>query len=82
VGAHVVLALGALLAVALVRAGRRRAGIALALLVAVQLALGASAVLAGLPLSVVLGHNLVAALLLAALVAINAGAAGVSPGAR
>jgi cytochrome c oxidase assembly protein subunit 15 len=71
VGAHVVLVLIAILSVALARAGRRSAALALALLVVVELALGASSVLAELPLGVVLAHNLVAALLLTALVTIN-----------
>ena len=72
VGAHVVLVLGAVLAVALVRdTGLKACGIALAALLVVQLALGAGTVLAHLPLALVLAHNLVAALLLGALVAIN-----------
>ncbi|HET9764611.1 MAG TPA: COX15/CtaA family protein, partial [Casimicrobiaceae bacterium] len=71
VGAHVVLLLAATLVVVLFRAGRRRAALLVALLVIAQLALGAASVLAGLPLGVAVAHNFVAALLLAALVAIN-----------
>jgi heme a synthase len=71
VGAHVVLVLVALLAVLLYRARRTRESLTLAALVALALALGASAVLADLPLRVVLAHNLVAAVLLAALVVVN-----------
>ncbi|MGE5105046.1 MAG: COX15/CtaA family protein, partial [Betaproteobacteria bacterium] len=68
IGAHVVLVLAAALVVALARARRRREAAVLGLLVGAQLALGATSVLAGLPLPVVLAHNLVAALLLATLV--------------
>ena len=68
IGAHVVLVLAAALVVALARAYRRREAAVLGLLVGAQLALGATSVLAGLPLPVVLAHNLVAALLLATLV--------------
>ncbi|MGE5169302.1 MAG: COX15/CtaA family protein [Rudaea sp.] len=71
IGAHVVLAFAAALVFALARAARRREAAAVALLVAAQLALGATSVLAGLPLPVVLGHNLVAALLLATLAAVT-----------
>lgn len=72
-GAHVVLAFAALLALAFIRDGRsaRRLGIAVASLIVIQLALGAGTVLAELPLTVVLAHNLVAALLLAALITAN-----------
>lgn len=71
VGAHIVLIVAALLAVALARERLTRLAAALATLVVVQLALGASAVLAGLPLAVVLAHNLVAAALVSVLVVIN-----------
>lgn len=71
VGAHIVLALAAILAALLARAGRRReAGVVAAITIAV-IALGAGSILAALPLIVVLAHNLAAALLLAVLVAIN-----------
>jgi cytochrome c oxidase assembly protein subunit 15 len=55
----------------LARARLTREAVALAVLVVVQLALGAAIVLAKLPLPVVLAHNLVAATLLAALVVVN-----------
>jgi cytochrome c oxidase assembly protein subunit 15 len=72
VGAHVVLVLGTVLAVALIRDVRlKQCGIALVALLVVQLALGAAAVLAQVPLALVLAHNLVAALLLGTLVTIN-----------
>ena len=71
VGAHVVLVLAAVLAVLLVRDRALKPwGLALAALVVVQLALGATAVLTSLPLALVLAHNLVAALLLGALTTI------------
>jgi cytochrome c oxidase assembly protein subunit 15 len=70
VWAHVVLLLAAILVVVLARNGRGRAALLLALVVILQLALGAAAVLGGLRLGVVVAHNLVAAVLLAALVAI------------
>jgi cytochrome c oxidase assembly protein subunit 15 len=70
VGAHVVLLLAAMLVVALARNERGRTAFVLALVVILQLALGAAAVLGELPLAVVVAHNLVAAILLAALVAI------------
>jgi cytochrome c oxidase assembly protein subunit 15 len=70
VWAHVVLLLAAILVVVLARNGRGRAALLLALVVILQLALGAAAVLGGLPLGVVVAHNVVAAVLLAALVAI------------
>jgi cytochrome c oxidase assembly protein subunit 15 len=69
--AHVVLIVAALLAVALARQRFTRLANTLATLVVIQLALGASAVLAGLPLPVVLAHNLVAAALVSVLVVIN-----------
>ena len=68
--AHVVLGLAAILGAVLAFDGRRRAAVLLVLLVILQLALGATAVLGGLPLGVVVAHNLVAAVLLATLVAI------------
>jgi cytochrome c oxidase assembly protein subunit 15 len=71
VGAHVVLALVAILAVMLFRSRQRRAALVLAALVAGTLALGAGAVLASLPLRGVLAHNLAAAVLLAALVVVS-----------
>ena len=73
VGAHVLLACVAFLAFALIRAGTRarRLGVLIAALLVLQLALGAASVLAHLPLAIVLAHNLVAALLLAALVTVN-----------
>lgn len=73
VGAHVVLVCTAFLAFALIRAGARarRLGVLVAALVVVQLALGATSILAHLPLAIVLAHNFVAALLLAALVTAN-----------
>lgn len=67
IGALVVAALLLALGIAALRAGRRVAGGALLGLVGVQLALGATLVVAALPLPVALAHNLVAALLLAAL---------------
>jgi len=70
-GAHVVLVLVALVAVLLYRARRTRESLTLGALAVVALALGASAVLADLPLRVVLAHNLVCALLLATLVVVN-----------
>ena len=68
--AHALLVLVAILVVVLARNGRRRAALLLALIVIVQLALGATAVLGGLRLGVVVAHNLVAAVLLATLVGI------------
>jgi heme a synthase len=70
IGAHAVLVLAAILAVALVRNGMRD-GYIVALLVVAAVALGASSVLTGVPLPLVLAHNVAAALLLAALVTIN-----------
>ena len=61
----------AILAVMLFRSRQRRAALVLAALVAGTLALGAGAVLASLPLRVVLAHNLAAAVLLAALVVVS-----------
>ena len=69
--AHVVLVLVALVAFLLYRARRMRESLTLATLVVLALSLGAGAVLGDLPLRVVLAHNFVAALLLAALVVVN-----------
>jgi cytochrome c oxidase assembly protein subunit 15 len=73
VGALVVVGLGAVLALRLRRGSerRRRLGNALAALLVAQVMLGAAAVRWSLPLPVVLTHNLVAALLLVAMVTIN-----------
>jgi cytochrome c oxidase assembly protein subunit 15 len=78
---HIVHRIGALLiglvllalALLCVRRGDalRRNGLALGVLVLLQLALGASAIIMGLPLILVLGHNLTAALLLLMLVKLN-----------
>ncbi|HMA07130.1 MAG TPA: COX15/CtaA family protein [Ramlibacter sp.] len=54
---------------------QRRAGAVLVLLLAVQVVLGALLVATALPLPVALAHNLVGALLLAALAGLNGGAA-------
>jgi cytochrome c oxidase assembly protein subunit 15 len=70
--AHVVLVLDAVLAIVLFRARVTGYAAAVALLTIAALALGATAVLGALPLRVVLGHNLAAALLLATLVALVA----------
>ena len=66
--AHVVLGLASILVILLVLDARRRAALLLALVMMVQLALGATAVLGGLRLGVVVAHNVVAAILLATLV--------------
>jgi cytochrome c oxidase assembly protein subunit 15 len=73
VGALVVVGLGAVLALCLRRGTERsgRLGNALAALLVAQVMLGAAAVRWSLPLPVVLAHNLVAALLLVAMVTIN-----------
>jgi heme A synthase len=73
IGALVVLALGLLLAAPLFRTGgpARRLAVLLAALLALQVALGAAAVLLAVPLPVVLAHNLIAALLLCTLVSVN-----------
>jgi cytochrome c oxidase assembly protein subunit 15 len=73
VGALIVLGFAGLLAFSLIRAGSgaRRLGAIVAALIVLQLALGAGAVLAQLPLVLVLGHNFVAALLLVALITAN-----------
>ncbi len=69
VGALVVFVLGATAAVSLLRAGGRARGLGaiVAVLLVVQPALGAAAVLAGFPLALVVAHNAGAALLLVAL---------------
>ena len=51
-----------------IRRGRRRAGLALLALLAVQVALGVLMVVYALPLPLALGHNLVAAVMLAVVV--------------
>lgn len=56
-------------AIALLRNGRRRTGLALLVLVGTQVALGLLLVLNGLPLAMAVMHNVVAALLLANLLA-------------
>jgi cytochrome c oxidase assembly protein subunit 15 len=72
VGALVTFVLVGALAYVLMRLGEWRAyGIALALLLAVQVLLGITNVLLGLPLAVAVAHNAVAALLLALVVLIN-----------
>lgn len=68
IGAFVVLPVLALLGVGAWRLGRRRDGAALLVLASLQLALGLLIVATGLPLTMVLLHNLLAALLLATLV--------------
>ncbi|MEP7283101.1 MAG: COX15/CtaA family protein [Rubrivivax sp.] len=67
-GNFIVLPVLALLGVGAWRRGRRRAGAALLVLAALQLALGMLIVATGLPMALVLLHNLLAALLLATLV--------------
>lgn len=71
VGAHAVLLVAVALAIGFARARRRVLAAAVIVPVIVELALGATSVVRGLPLFVVLAHNLVAALLLATLAAIN-----------
>jgi cytochrome c oxidase assembly protein subunit 15 len=73
IGALVVAVLLLPLGVTAWRSGRL-AGAAVVLLLVAQAGLGAALVLAGLPLPVALAHNAVAALLLAAVVALAAGA--------
>lgn len=58
-------------AIALLRSGRRRAGLALLVLVGAELALGLLLVLNGLPLAMAVAHNVVAALLLAILLGVD-----------
>jgi cytochrome c oxidase assembly protein subunit 15 len=73
------LVLVVLLPLGIVAARRgHRAGTVMVLLLVVQAALGALLVLAALPLALALAHNLVAALLLAALVSVNCGPAAAS----
>jgi cytochrome c oxidase assembly protein subunit 15 len=67
-----------MLVVALARNGRGRTAFVLVLVVILQLTLGAAAVLGELPLAVAVAHNLVAAILLAALVAIASRTGSVS----
>ncbi len=64
-GALLVLGLLTPLGLALLRSPRRRAGILLLALLALQVTLGAAMVLSALPLPLALAHNVVAALLLA-----------------
>jgi cytochrome c oxidase assembly protein subunit 15 len=72
VGALVVIASAAALAVVLIRGDRARPyGTVLAALVVLEVALGATSVLTDFALPIVLGHNLMAAVLLTVLVAIN-----------
>ena len=68
IGAFVVLPVLALLGIGAWRRGRRHGGAALLVLATLQLALGLLIVATGLPLAMVLLHNLLAALLLASLV--------------
>ena len=74
--------LAAVLALALVawRAGRRKAATALAALVALQTEVGIVLALGALPLGVALAHNLLAALLLAAVATLLPGTRALSPG--
>jgi cytochrome c oxidase assembly protein subunit 15 len=72
VGALVTLVYLGVLAIALLRTGAcARHGMALAVVLGVQIALGIANVLAGLPLAVAVMHNAAAALLLLVLVVIN-----------
>jgi cytochrome c oxidase assembly protein subunit 15 len=71
VGAHLVLFTAIALAIGFVRARRRALAAVVVLPVIVELALGAGAAVFQLPLPVVLAHNLVGALLLATIVAVN-----------
>jgi cytochrome c oxidase assembly protein subunit 15 len=73
IGALVLVVFGALLVSKLLQAGRapRRQSLILAGLLLLQVALGIAATLLEAPLAVVLGHNLVAALLVCALVSAN-----------
>jgi len=72
IGAHAVLVVAIALAIGLVRARRTMIAVAVIVPVIAELALGAASVLRDLPLGIVLAHNLVAALLLATLVVVNA----------
>ena len=58
-------------AIAFLRNGRRRAGLALLVVVGTQLALGLLLVHNGLPLTLAVAHNVIAALLLAVLVGVD-----------
>ena len=73
IGALALVVFGALLVAELLRTGRaaRRYGVILAGLLLLQVALGIAATLLEAPLAVVLGHNLVAALLVCVLVSAN-----------
>jgi cytochrome c oxidase assembly protein subunit 15 len=72
VGALVTLVYGAALSYALVRSkGLTGYGVALAIVLAVQIGLGVTNIVAGLPLAVAVAHNAVAAILLVTLVVIN-----------
>jgi cytochrome c oxidase assembly protein subunit 15 len=72
VGALVTLLYGAALSYALVRSKALAPyGVALAVVLAVQIALGVTNIVAGLPLAVAVAHNAVAAILLVTLVVIN-----------
>jgi heme a synthase len=72
VGALVTLVYGAALSYALVRSkGLAGYGVALAIVLAVQIGLGVTNIVAGLPLAVAVAHNAVAAILLVTLVVIN-----------
>jgi cytochrome c oxidase assembly protein subunit 15 len=71
VGAHLVLFAAIALAIGFVRARRRALAAVVLLPVIVELALGANSAIFQLPLPVVLAHNLVGALLLATIVAVN-----------
>jgi cytochrome c oxidase assembly protein subunit 15 len=70
IGAVVVTLVLAPLGVAAVRRGARRAGAVVLILLAVQLALGVALITASLPIELALAHNLVAALLLTAVVSL------------
>jgi cytochrome c oxidase assembly protein subunit 15 len=72
VGAVVTLLYGAALSYALARSkGLTGYGVALAIVLAVQIGLGVTNIVAGLPLAVAVAHNAVAAILLVTLVVIN-----------
>jgi cytochrome c oxidase assembly protein subunit 15 len=72
VGALVTLVYGAALSYALQRSkGLAGYGVALAIVLAVQIGLGVTNIVAGLPLAVAVAHNAVAAILLVTLVVIN-----------
>jgi cytochrome c oxidase assembly protein subunit 15 len=60
----------AVIAVKLLRCGRRRTGLILLALLALQITLGVLMVLFGLPLAMAIAHNLLAAVLLATLLAV------------